>query len=234
MSHCQCVGIEKCFNSQRVSRELARYRRSGPLKNTRLLVEALQLQGAGVAGLTLLDIGGGVGAIVHGLLHAGVRQAADVDASAAYLAAAREEAERRRLADRVTFQHGDFVALASAISPADIVTLDRVICCYEDMPALVRLSAARAERLYGVVYPRDPWWVRILNRPYALILRLLRTPLRFYIHSSTAVDAIIRGQGLERRFYRKAGLWQIVVYARPRSQESDAPPLAHATEREQP
>jgi magnesium-protoporphyrin O-methyltransferase len=170
-----------------------------------------------------------VGAIAHGLLQAGVRQAADVDASAAYLAAAREEAERRRLADRVTFQHGDFVALASAIAPADIVTLDRVICCYEDMPALVRLSAARAEKLYGVVYPRDPWWVRTLNGPYALIMRLLRTPLRFYIHSTTAVDALIRGQGFERRFYRKAGLWQIVVYARPQSRHGDTPKTSAAS-----
>jgi hypothetical protein len=55
----------------------------------------------------------------------------------------------------MSFQYGDFVALAPALSAADVVTLDRVICCYDDMPALVGRSAALAERLYGVVYPRD-------------------------------------------------------------------------------
>src|SRR5215470_5736277 len=149
MSHCQCDGIESCFNPKRVTRELARYRRNGPLKNTSLLAEALQAQG--VAGLTLLDIGGGVGAIAHALLKAGARQAADVDASAAYLVVAREEAERRGLADRITFQHGDFVTLAPTIPSADVVTLDRVICCYDDMAALVGMALARAEKLDGVV-----------------------------------------------------------------------------------
>jgi len=158
MSHCQCDGIERCFNAQRVSKELARYRRNGPLKNTRLLLEALQAQTPEprVPELTLLDIGSGVGAIAHGLLQAGVGQATDVDASVAYLAAAREEAERRGLADRLSFRQGDFVTLAASIPPADIVTLDRVICCYDDMPALVGLSAARGG---------EALWRRLSARP---------------------------------------------------------------------
>ena len=77
-----------------------------------------------------------------------------MEASAAYLAAAREETARRGHTDRLKAHHGDFVALAPEIPSADIVTLDRVICCYRDMPALVAQSAARARKLYGVVYPR--------------------------------------------------------------------------------
>jgi tRNA1(Val) A37 N6-methylase TrmN6 len=126
MSHCQCDGIERCFNTRRVTNELKRYRQRGMAKSTRLLVEALQAQG--VEGLTLLDTGGGVGAIAHLLLEDGVRQAMDVEASAAYLAAARDEVARRGQAERISFQHGDFVALAPTIPAADIVTLDRVIC----------------------------------------------------------------------------------------------------------
>ena len=63
MPHCQCEGIEQCFDSQRATSELDEYRKHGLSKNTRLLVEALQTQG--IAGLTLLDIGGGVGGISH-------------------------------------------------------------------------------------------------------------------------------------------------------------------------
>lgn len=47
--------------------------------------------------------------------------------------AAQEEAKRKGLDDRIRFYHGDFVDLASEIPPADIVTLDRVICCYPDI-----------------------------------------------------------------------------------------------------
>jgi acetyl-CoA C-acetyltransferase len=61
-----------------------------------MLLEAIKKEG--VAGLTLLDIGGGVGAIQHALLDAGVEQATDVDASSAYLDATRTEAQRRGLA----------------------------------------------------------------------------------------------------------------------------------------
>ncbi|MGZ8690915.1 MAG: class I SAM-dependent methyltransferase, partial [Aeromicrobium sp.] len=46
---------------------------------------------------TVLDIGGGVGAVHHELLHSGAATAVDVDASRAYIAVAREEAERQGL-----------------------------------------------------------------------------------------------------------------------------------------
>ena len=38
-------------------------------------------------------------------------------------------------------------------SRTDILTLDRVICCYPDMQKLVGLSAKRARKLYGLIYP---------------------------------------------------------------------------------
>jgi magnesium-protoporphyrin O-methyltransferase len=212
MPHCQCEGIEQCFNSRRVTNDLESYRTRGLARSSRLLIEALRAQG--VEGLTLLDIGGGVGGIIHALLRAGAREATDVDASAAYLAAAREEAARQGLADRITFEHGDFVALAPSLPAADIVTLDRVICCYDDMPALVKLSAERAEKLYGVVYPRDTWWIRLYIRLENVIQRIRRAPMRFFVHPTAAVEARIRAQGLERRFYKTAGPWQVVVYAR--------------------
>ena len=45
--------------------------------------------------------------------------------------------------------------MSDEIEAADVVTLDRVICCYPDMEALVGRSAERALRLYGLVHPRD-------------------------------------------------------------------------------
>ena len=142
MNCCQCQGIEDLFNEQLVSKELTQYRIKGPEKTTRMMIDALKT--GGIQGLSLLDIGGGVGAVQHELIEAGLKHAIDVDASKSYIHAAREEATRRGIADRVSFQHGNFVDLAAQITPADIVTLDRVVCCYPDMEKLVGLSAARA------------------------------------------------------------------------------------------
>jgi magnesium-protoporphyrin O-methyltransferase len=210
--NCQCQGIEELFNQKNASRELARYRSKGPDKTTRLMVEALKAQG--IQGFTLLDIGGGIGAIEHELLAAGAASATDVDASADYIQAARAEAQRRGIAEQVRFQHGNFVDLAPQIPPADIVTLDRVICCYHDMAQLVSLSAGRARQLYGVVYPRDTWWVKVGLVVLNLFYRLQGTPFRVFVHPTRAVEDLLNRSGLQRRFYHRTLVWQVAVYAR--------------------
>lgn len=212
MNCCQCQGIEKEFNQKEAAEDLKRYRQSGPDETTRLLINALVAEG--VEGMTLLDIGGGVGAVQNELLKAGVSRATSVDASTAYIEAAKEEAQRRGHADRICFQHGDFVDLAPDIPPADIVTLDRVICCYHDMQRLVGLSSARARKLYGVVYPRDTWWTKIGLPMMNFFYWLRRTPFRVFAHPTAEVDAIVQGNGLQERFYRKTFVWQVAVYAR--------------------
>lgn len=164
--------------------------------------------------MTLLDIGGGLGGIQHALLAAGASQVTNVEASSAYLHAAQEESQRRNIEDRVTFMHGDFVDLAPNVPVADIVTLDRVVCCYDDMPALVELSAAKAGKLYGLVYPRDHWLFRLLLPVANFFIRLTRSPFRIFIHRTDDVHRILRNQGLQPHYHRNSGFWQVVVYAR--------------------
>lgn len=212
MSSCQCQGIEIQFNQREAANKLADYRKHGPIRSTRLLIAAL-LE-AGVRDRTLLDIGGGVGAVQVELLKAGARAAVSVDASPAYLDAAQQEARRQGLSNRVEFHQGDFVELADDIPPADIVTLDRVICCYHDMPALVRRSADHARQLYGLVYPRDATWVRLGLRLENLFQRLKGSPFRVFAYPTTAVEAVLRDRGLRRQFHRYTGVWQIAVYGR--------------------
>jgi predicted TPR repeat methyltransferase len=213
MNCCQCLGIEELFSQKYVTKELSRYRAKGPDKTTRMLTEAIKKEGA-VDGLTLLDIGGGVGAVQHELINAGVQQVTSVEASSAYLNAAKEEAQRRRLADRVSYHHGNFADLASDIAPADIVTLDRVICCYHDMEKLVGLSAERARKFYGLVYPRDAWWVKIGLAIENFSFRLRRSYYRTYSHPTNAVESLVNSSGLKRRSYRQTLVWQVVVYSR--------------------
>lgn len=212
MNCCQCEGIEGFFNQREAARSLRGYLRKGPSRSTRLLLDALR--DAGIEGATLLDIGGGIGAVQLELLASGVASATDVDASSAYLATAREESARRGYGDRVTYQHGNFVELAPSVTQADVVTLDRVICCYHDMPALVGASAAKALRLYGAVFPRDNWLARSGGHVINLLMRLQRSSFRFFTHRTVDIEAVLREAGLERRYHRNAGPWQVAVYAR--------------------
>jgi magnesium-protoporphyrin O-methyltransferase len=209
---CQCQGIETHFDEKEANKKLKQYHQKGPLKTTQALIDALKAEG--VEGMTLLDIGGGIGVIQHELLAAGVTRAMSVEASPAYAEAARAEAERRNYTARLTSYSGNFVDLAAQIPPADLVTLDRVICCYHDMPSLVELSAARANTLYALVYPRDTWWVKLGLALENFYSWLRRDHFRVFAHSSQAVEALLRRQGFKQCFYRQVGSWQIVIYRR--------------------
>ncbi|TEU10531.1 MAG: hypothetical protein E3J21_26220 [Anaerolineales bacterium] len=213
MDCCQCQGIEAKFDQKYVTKKLDKYRQQGPKETTRQLIEALRAEG--VEGMTLLDIGGGVGDIQHELLKSGVRTAINNEASTAYVEACRAEAERQGHADRVRHLQGNSVDLAAEVPPADIVTLDRVICCYHDMERMVNLSSQKARRLYGLVYPRDKWWVKIVVLIYYNVRHWIqRNPFRNYVHPTEAVEAVVRKNGLERTFIREMGPWQVVVFTR--------------------
>lgn len=217
-SHCQDADI--LFNPRTARRELRRYRRKGPDRTTRLLVEAIRPRLS--EGWTLLDVGGGVGAVQHELLEAGVARATQVDASPAYLEASREEAARRRNQDRVKHIYGDFTDVADAVPAADVVTLDRVICCYPFMERLVETSAGKARQVYGLVYPRETWPMRLFMAIANLYMRLRRSAFRTYMHRGGAVDALVRGLGFERVTEERTVLWRVVTYSRTVHQ----PPVA--------
>lgn len=212
MTCCHNQGLEQEFNDGVAKSDLARYRRRGPARETRLLLAAILRHN--IAGASVLDIGGGVGAIQHELLANGAARAIHVDVSAAYLRASALEAERRGHGGRVLHHHGDFVALAQNIEPADIVTLDRVVCCYPDMPALVWASVTRAKHLYGLVYPRDTWWMQMARRLINAVMGVRGSHFRFFVHPRTAIEALINEDGFYQVYYQRTLLWQIALYAR--------------------
>ncbi|HEY7236758.1 MAG TPA: methyltransferase [Gemmatimonadaceae bacterium] len=200
------------FDSRVAERDLRRYRRRGPHGSSRALIAALR--SAGVQRASLLDIGAGVGAVTHELLDAGATHAMIADASAAYAAAARAEAARRGHAKQLDVHVGDFVTMAEKLPVADVVTLDRVICCYPDMPSLVARSTAHARRLYGVVYPRNSWWVRLVGAAGNVMRRLSGNPFRSYVHPEQGIDAAVRQAGFRRRYLTRRLVWIAAVYER--------------------
>lgn len=213
MGCCQCEGIETRFDQTYVAKKLKRYREKGPKGTTQILIDAIKESIS--QDMTLLDIGSGLGDIQHALLHAGVKESFNCEASTAFINACKEEALRLGNADRITHIKGDFVDMAADIPEIDIVTLDRVICCYHDMPDLVSKSLGKARRLYGIVIPIDRWWVKLATWAYYnLRFLFLRNPFRVFVHSTEAIEGLILSQGFDRVFIETKGTWQISLYAR--------------------
>jgi SAM-dependent methyltransferase len=214
MSCSQCVGIEESFDDKATAASLERYRRNGPRMTTRLLVDGLAA--AGVKDRTLLDVGGGVGAVHLALLSAGARAAVDVDASKAFLRAAQEEAERRGFRGRISYRHGNFADVAHEIEPADIVSLDRVICCFDDCDALLGSSARKAQRTLGLVYPRDWWLGRAANRMLNVMQRLRGTEFRTFVHRRARVEGLLAEEGFRKELSRRTLFWEVALFQRTR------------------
>ena len=207
---CAC-GCPHTFGTRDAKADLERYRTKGPDPTTRALIDAIVERG--IDGDRLLDIGAGIGAIQLELLGAGIARAELVDASPAYVRLARGEAARRGFGDRTAGRVGDFVAIAADVAPADVVTLDRVVCCYPDPIALVTRAAEHARSVVGLVYPRTSAWLRAAARVVnAIIPQFRRYPI--YIHPDAAVDGPLRAAGFERHEVRRTLVWQVVLYVR--------------------
>src|SRR5687767_7425413 len=107
---------EQQFNEKKAAEELKRYRDTGPGQTTRLLAEGITRSGA-LSG-SVLDVGSGIGALTFTLLERGATDAVAVDASTAYVKAAREEAARRGRGDAIRFVHADFVQASTQLPSA--------------------------------------------------------------------------------------------------------------------
>lgn len=213
MDCCDPGLYDRQFDEPRLRERLREYRRHGPRGWTRRLIAALS--DGGVEGRTVLDIGGGVGAVHHELLAGGAASAVAVDASGASLAAARSEAERRGWADRVRYVHGDAVAVAHELPAADLVALDRVVCCYPDMPALVAVAATRTRRRLGLVLPYDLAPIRAGIAVSNAWSALRRDPFRVYAHRVAEVMKVTGDAGLVAVDRHHGLFWETIVFERP-------------------
>ena len=110
---------------------------------------------------------------------------------------------------------GDFVSLAGTVPDADVVTLDRVVCCYPDVEALLGAAAARTRRLLAFTYPRDLWPVRAVNRLQNFWRRLKGSEFRTFIHPPQRMRAVLEATGLVHAARCGTLAWTLDLYRRP-------------------
>ena len=199
------------FGEAIAARDLQRYRQKGPDRETRLLLAGLLASRP--IGDSLLDVGGGIGVVGFELLFSGVRRATIVDASVASLDAARKEAERRGVVDRVQFVAGEFVS-ATELEDADVVTMHRVVCCDPAYEPLLRKAISRCRGTLALSYPRSRWFIRWWIAAQNLLRRITRKTFLTFVHDPDAMRAIIREAGFEIRIEARTMIWAVTIYSR--------------------
>jgi magnesium-protoporphyrin O-methyltransferase len=161
-----------------------------------------------------MDIGGGIGAIHHELLEDVAREAVHVDASSAYLKQAKEEAARRGHSERVNFIHADFTDVAKGLPKVDIVTLDRVVCCYPDFRGLLQAAAEHSKQALALTYPRETWYMRVFFQIADVFQKLRRDPFRVFLHPVNEIDALLKQEGFQRVSLHRLFVWEMTLYQR--------------------
>jgi hypothetical protein len=137
-----------------------------------------------------------------------------VEASSAYLDVARREIVGPRYGAAARFLLGDFVHIAETVPAADVVILDRVICCYPDAEAMLNAAAARASRLLAYSYPRARWYVRAMFAFGNFCFRLKRSEFRTFVHSPERMCNVLEAAGLVRVARIGTFVWIGDVYCR--------------------
>ena len=206
---CRPEGYNRLFSARQAKLDASRYRKNGLAGTSRRLVELA----GDVAGETVLEVGGGVGAIELELLAAGAERATNVELSGEYEEEAATLFAERGLTERVDRRVADFVE--EPVEPHDVVVMHRVVCCYPDVDLLVGVAATHTRRRLLLTYPRERPWTRAGIWAINLGLRLSGSSFRAFVHPVARMTAAAQREGLALERRERPGLiWENAVYER--------------------
>lgn len=208
--HCAAAGF---FDARIANRDLRRYQRRGPDASTRMLLA--ELRRWPLQGLRLLDVGSGIGVVAAELAAAGLASATLADASPAYLELARRNVGSRYGSRPTEFILGNFAATAAWLPDADVITLDRVVCCYPDASGLLSAAAVRSRRLLAFTYPSDRWYLRAGFSVVNFFFWIGRSPFRIFVHPQQQMASVLEAAGFVRAAHQESLLWSFSLYSRP-------------------
>jgi 16S rRNA G966 N2-methylase RsmD len=210
-SCCDPPGCEDVFNAAFARRLAKRYRRKGLDRTAGRMVEALTDRG--VDGATVLEIGGGIGAIQIELLKRGAARTANVELSSAYEADAAELLRAAGLTERADRRVVDIALTPHVVDSADVVVLHRVVCCYPDYALLLAAAADHARRLLVFSYPPDNLIARLFTGMENLTRRIRRRQFHTFVHDPSRMLAVLDDHGLHVSVLHR-GAWHVALAER--------------------
>jgi SAM-dependent methyltransferase len=209
---CARHGQEELFTEKGARRSAKRYREKGPDPMARSLARRAAARGA--EGTTVLDIGGGVGEVLLELLKRGAERGEVVELVPAWEPEAKVLAEEAGVGDRARFRTADLVADPASAAPADLVVLNKVVCCTPDGVELAGIAAGLARRTLVLSHPREGWVARLGLGAANVWMRVSRKRFRVFIHPRAALDGAIEAQGLRLASEKHGTLFRIAAFER--------------------
>ena len=209
---CRPDDYDKVFDEKHARSKARDYARKGLGGDSQRIVDLVR--GRLPAGYSVLEIGGGIGEIQLELLKDGAARTLNVELATQYERVADEMIRDRGLADRVERRLGDFVREARTIPTADVVIMNRVVCCYPDLEALVGAAADHARHYMVMTFPVDRWWIRCGLAAANTFLAIRRSTFRGYAHATNAVISVAERRALRLSAHRRGLIWQLVALER--------------------
>ena len=209
---CCTNGLSEMFNEDVSRSDADAYRKHGLPKRARKLLAAIR-SATPLAGKQTLEIGVGVGAVSIEMLRQGAAAAVGVDAVASQLEQARILAQEKGVAERLELVLSDFTQ-TTQVPEADVVVLDRVVCCYPDWQGLLTGAAEHARVAVALTYPRAVWWVKVLWWIADLWAKYTRDGFRLFIHSPQRMQELLAAQGFLPKVVGHYYWWEIAIAAR--------------------
>ncbi|NYG07976.1 magnesium-protoporphyrin O-methyltransferase [Phycicoccus badiiscoriae] len=209
---CDPQGYDEIFGPRFARRQARRYRKRGLGATERDMVAFLAARG--VAGASVLEIGGGVGELQLELLRRGAERATNLELVAAYDGPARELAREAGVDDRIERRLHDIVAAPDDVDRADIVVLHRVVCCHPDYERLLGVAADHATRLLVFSHPPRNLTSRAFNATQNAVLRLTGHRFQTFTHPPDGMLAVLRDHGLTPVHTRRGLVWHVVGLVR--------------------
>ncbi|MCM3659438.1 methyltransferase domain-containing protein [Georgenia satyanarayanai] len=209
---CDPHGCDQMFGAGFARYAARRFRRRGLDTAARQMVDFLAADG--VAGATVLDIGGGVGEIGIELLRRGAASATTLELSPAYDVEARRLAEEAGVAGRAYRHVTDIAADADDVEPADVVVLHRVVCCYPDFERLLGAAADLCRGRLAFSHPPRNVATRAVVAAQNATSSLLGREYRAFAHPPTAMVGAVEARGMRQVLTGSGMVWQVAALVR--------------------
>jgi hypothetical protein len=203
-----CSGYDEVFTERQARWLRRRYARRGLAGPGRTMVEWLRSRGL-VDGVTVLELGGGIGELQVDLLRAGAAQVTNVELASSWEAEAGRLLDEHGLRGRVKRVLGDLVEEPGLAGRADVVVLNRVVCCYPDFAGLLRAAGERAGRALVFSHPPPSAPVRAGLSVVNAWQRLRGREYRAFVHPPGAMLEVLGQTGLRPLLSERSGVWVV-------------------------
>lgn len=167
-----------------------------------------------LAGTRVLEIGGGVGAIQADLLRSGAATGEVIELVPAYRRFAQRLAEAWGTAGRTAWRVHDLLADPQAVAPADLVIMNRVVCCSAEGVELAAAAARLTRRALALSYPRSTRFTRFAAAAQRTVYRWLGRTYRAFAWPEEVLASAVCREGLRVAAEGGGSVWRYMVLVR--------------------